>query len=491
MTFGIDISGYQSGMDLVRARAEGVGFVIVKAVAQDTAPGHTVAAGYHENVDATIAAGFAEAKGHYQAPHAAVLPEQAARFLAENVHRYSGGDVFGLDNEPLGAFGTFWNDAQCARYFRAMHAQLGHPYERMWLYCPAYLTRQHGPWPECEALGVKFWWVAYGARPTGQTPDHEPSLQGVLSRWDVHQFTDRATVAGRSVDGNYSPHAVTDLFGGVEVGYLSHRPAKGNMNQGFGPRPKPTPTSPAIHYGQDYGWGGGDAIYAARAGVVREYAYAGSYGNRMVVDHGEGRQTWYCHLDRPVAARGTTVEAGEHIAWMGATGNVTAKHLHFELRLNGVATDPEPFFTSAAPSGGGTTPIGDEIDMATLDELRQIVNSAVHEVRKDLAYINNSAGNPDSLKAIRAAVDAVNASVGAARGDINYVHQVSPYSLKAIAESTGDVVLSDVQVAALSAQLTEALTAALPATLDADFEAVVAAIKAAPADTVAALKEAL
>lgn len=211
MTFGIDVSGYQAGMDFVRAKAEGVEFVIVKAAAQNTSPGHTVADGYHDHIDAVVAAALP--KGHYQAPHAAVPPEQAASFLARSTHRYTRGDVIGLDNEPLGSYGVFWNDAQCARYFRQLHTELDHPYDRMWLYCPAHLTRQHGQWPECEALGVKFWWVAYGARPTGQTPDHEPSLQGSLSRWDVHQFTDRALVAGRPVDGNYSPHPVTELFG--------------------------------------------------------------------------------------------------------------------------------------------------------------------------------------------------------------------------------------------------------------------------------------
>jgi murein DD-endopeptidase MepM/ murein hydrolase activator NlpD len=371
MTFGIDISTHQAGIDLVRAKAEGVAFVIVKAVAAYL-PEHTVADDYQSNVDAVVAAGLP--KGHYLVVNSRNTPEASAKFLAENVHQYSGGDVLALDNEPLDGYPVFWKDAEAARFFIALHNELGHPFERMWLYCPAHLTRQNGPWDETLALGVRIWWVSYGSGTNdSQTPDHSPLLGGGITRWDVHQFTSDADVAGLDrVDGNFTPHPVSDLFGGVDVGYLEARPAKGNMNQGFGPRPKPTPTSPAIHYGQDYGWGGGDAIYAARGGTIASYGYAGAYGNRLVIDHGGGRQTWYCHLASAVRTAGW-VSAGEHIAWMGATGNVTAKHLHFELRINGVASDPEPYFSTGSTAGGGYTPI-EEDDMFTPEDRAKLDN---------------------------------------------------------------------------------------------------------------------
>lgn len=150
------------------------------------------------------------------------------------------------------------------------------------------------------------------------------------------------------------------------MAYLTNRPAKGNINTPFGPRPKPTPTSPAIHYGQDYGWGGGDNIYAARSGTVKSYAYSGAYGNRLVIDHGD-YDTWYCHLAGTRVVAGSKVTGGQHIAYMGATGNVIGKHLHFELRnLAGVAVNPEPFFvTGTAPAGDI---IGEVIEMTTPKE---------------------------------------------------------------------------------------------------------------------------
>lgn len=145
---------------------------------------------------------------------------------------------------------------------------------------------------------------------------------------------------------------------------LTHRPAKGNINTQFGPRPKPTPSSPAIHYGQDYGWGGGDEIVAGASGRVKSYAYTGAYGNRLVIEHGNGFETWYCHLARNYVAVGVQVSGGQRIAEMGSTGNVVGKHLHFEVRLNGVAVNPAPYFnTSNSTAGNGNIPLEDE-DMA-------------------------------------------------------------------------------------------------------------------------------
>lgn len=147
------------------------------------------------------------------------------------------------------------------------------------------------------------------------------------------------------------------------VAFLTHRPAAGTMLRGFG-APPATPTSPPAHLGQDYGWGGGDAIFAARAGRVASYGPAGAYGNRLILDHGDGFQTWYCHLSSRVAAVGAQVAGGVQVAVMGDTGNVTGKHLHFELRKAGVAVDPAPYFTSTA--GGETNPIDQEDTMPKL-----------------------------------------------------------------------------------------------------------------------------
>lgn len=146
------------------------------------------------------------------------------------------------------------------------------------------------------------------------------------------------------------------------------RPSPGNITERFGPRPKPTPTSPAIHYGIDFGWGNGTAIYAAADGVVTSTSYSGAYGYRTVINHGGGVETWYCHQSSQLVKVGATVKRGQHIGTQGATGNVTGMHLHFELRINGVATDPAPFMSTTASNG--QTPI--EVDDMQLSDLVEV-----------------------------------------------------------------------------------------------------------------------
>jgi murein DD-endopeptidase MepM/ murein hydrolase activator NlpD len=145
--------------------------------------------------------------------------------------------------------------------------------------------------------------------------------------------------------------------------FLTHRPAVGRLIQGFGPRPKPTPTSPGTHYGEDYGWtiAGNSPIYAAADGVVKSVAAAGAYGLRTVIDHGGGRETWYCHQRLTSVKKGQRVFGGQRIGTMGATGNTVGVHLHFEVRINGTAANPALHFGAATgtltPASTSKTPL--------------------------------------------------------------------------------------------------------------------------------------
>lgn len=219
MTFGIDVAGYQAGIDYARAKREGVQFVIVKAAGQQTGSPYT-ANGYHEHIDRARAAGIAGI-GHYfipgqDDPGVAFddVEAQADQFVRA-LHGFDRDhDVLALDNEPLDGDATYWRQDDVMRFFNRVRALTGIPWSRLWLYCPASLTRANGPWNRVTDAGIRIWWSAYGDFPTGHAPDHTPSLQGKIARWDVHQFSSRVAVAGMSVDGNYSPHSVATLFGG-------------------------------------------------------------------------------------------------------------------------------------------------------------------------------------------------------------------------------------------------------------------------------------
>ncbi|EJL24903.1 M23 family metallopeptidase [Brevibacillus sp. BC25] len=85
-------------------------------------------------------------------------------------------------------------------------------------------------------------------------------------------------------------------------------------------------------------------ILAARAGVVVEAgANRSGYGRMVVIDHGDGLQTFYAHMRLLLVSPGQTVDAGEILGYMGQTGNSTGYHLHFEVRQDDVPINPLPY----------------------------------------------------------------------------------------------------------------------------------------------------
>lgn len=103
----------------------------------------------------------------------------------------------------------------------------------------------------------------------------------------------------------------------------------------FGPRRR------RFHYGLDLGLHTGEPIYAAFDGVVRFSKYNSSYGNLIVIRHDNGLETYYAHLSKRHVSPGARVKAGEEIGLCGNTGRSRGSHLHFEIRYNGNALNPE------------------------------------------------------------------------------------------------------------------------------------------------------
>lgn len=87
----------------------------------------------------------------------------------------------------------------------------------------------------------------------------------------------------------------------------------------------------------------GTPICAADSGVVTRAEYKGTYGNLIVIDHGNGMETYYAHSATMAVAVGDGVKKGQQIATMGSTGRATGKHCHFEVRINGEAVNPEQY----------------------------------------------------------------------------------------------------------------------------------------------------
>jgi len=115
-------------------------------------------------------------------------------------------------------------------------------------------------------------------------------------------------------------------------------PVAGTVSSGFGNR------SGGRHAGIDILAPAGTEVRAALPGRAE---YAGSkmhgYGRAVILDHGDGITTLYGHLGTIRVQSGATVPAGAVIGTVGRSGNATTYHLHFELRVDGEAVDPDPY----------------------------------------------------------------------------------------------------------------------------------------------------
>lgn len=131
-------------------------------------------------------------------------------------------------------------------------------------------------------------------------------------------------------------------------------PAQGPITSPFGYRTHPTLGSRLLHEGTDLAGGGcGGSIAAAADGTV---VFAGmDQGTGTIdIDHGGGLSTSYLHMYTSgiLVKTGDKVTAGQQIGLVGSSGRATGCHLHFEVRRDGVATDPEPFMAQqGAPLG--------------------------------------------------------------------------------------------------------------------------------------------
>jgi murein DD-endopeptidase MepM/ murein hydrolase activator NlpD len=120
----------------------------------------------------------------------------------------------------------------------------------------------------------------------------------------------------------------------------SLNPVGGYVSAGFGWRVNPWPE---FHRGLDLAADYGTPVHAAADGIVRGAGWDGGFGIKVALDHLNGYQTWYAHLSRVAVSPGQRVHKGQTIAYVGATGEATGPHLHYQVMLAGQAIDPAPY----------------------------------------------------------------------------------------------------------------------------------------------------
>lgn len=158
----------------------------------------------------------------------------------------------------------------------------------------------------------------------------EQSVEKLYEKKVVKKTVSNVTIASSGVNTSNKV---------VNLGISLIRPVSGVVTSRFGAR------WGRSHKGIDIGAPKGTKIVAAASGTVTfsQYGYGGGYGNHIIITHGNGIQTLYGHCTSLLVNKGAYVTQGQTIATVGNTGNSQGNHLHLEIRVNGVAQNPQNY----------------------------------------------------------------------------------------------------------------------------------------------------
>jgi len=143
---------------------------------------------------------------------------------------------------------------------------------------------------------------------------------------------------GNSNDSSAPPEAVESAT--PKPLQLSDVTTPARVSSRFGWRRDPLTGEASFHQGVDIAVAYGRDVKAAADGVVSFAGVQSGYGNTVVIDHQDGRQTRYAHLSQELVRAGDAVMEGQVLGKSGNSGRSTGPHLHFEMLVNGRPVDP-------------------------------------------------------------------------------------------------------------------------------------------------------
>ena len=199
--------------------------------------------------------------------------------------------------------------------------------------------------------------VAYSESETAQEDlealqaQYENDLEGMLAEeaaveaelQDFYAEQARQQAAAQQNNSSSSSGSSSNVI--ADTGDLSFRwplPGYSYISSPFGSR------WGGWHTGIDISGGGvyGASIVAAESGTVIMAQWYSTYGNCVIVDHGGGYSTLYAHMSSIGCNVGDYVTKGQTVGYVGSTGNSTGPHLHFEVRVNGTAQNPQNYVSA-------------------------------------------------------------------------------------------------------------------------------------------------
>jgi murein DD-endopeptidase MepM/ murein hydrolase activator NlpD len=192
--------------------------------------------------------------------------------------------------------------------------------------------------------------AAQGADKSASGGEDE-QFRKLFSSWQSYEETGSAALAasaGRS-PLSAAARAAAGISGPISI--PSRTPLDGlTMTSNFGMRVHPVLGGLRAHKGIDLASPVGTAIHATADGVVGKAAWFGGYGLYVQLEHGNDLETRYGHMSRLNVAEGQHVHKGDIIGFVGTTGRSTGPHLHYEVRVAGVAVNPVPYMQTGGVS---------------------------------------------------------------------------------------------------------------------------------------------
>lgn len=176
----------------------------------------------------------------------------------------------------------------------------------------------------------------------------ELSAQFAREQEEARQKAELNAISNSSSGGSFDESSENSSGSGAvtETGsFLWPVPSCTIVTSRYGYRTHPILGYERFHSGLDIGAGAGSTIVAADSGTVSEARYSDSYGNYVLINHGNGCSTVYAHMASIAVSEGQTVSQGDTIGFVGSTGWATGPHCHFEIRCNGSTIDPADYFT--------------------------------------------------------------------------------------------------------------------------------------------------